>query len=781
MSGQVGFDELRDARKGLREAVASHADSILWFKHPDEPWFIREAADHDSELASTNRAPLRHLSSTATCLESLCDLLEPQNQDFRTAAGLFADRALAKDDNDTWSSEKAAHVYCRVRTLTPILALAPDDVIAKRGGAIEKLVTYVWNRVDPSCAEKQGVAEAPQGENGDSPNRQEYPPNAFHTYWAIRMLKEWQSRASVPSTVSSEIEGKRAVAELWARQMLATQTVLIRSGTDRVDAHQLAWALSTEFLGSENTPVTASSPRLDLYRAALGAYFDAQLDSGGWPLYEPLFHYPAAGNAYCYTFETLATLLRPALHERGGTVLRTLLHPYLPNLLKAWEFTERTKIELAEGVRGWCSGHHPHRISAEAWATASVFSYLQKLRCLVGYWTREEAAVRRRVRRPTRLGKPAAEFLGQRGDLWTEPGGWSPGRQLAGMFLHPIQCRVEKHDWIDPDRPLIREEDGFSDGQDQARSAILFGPPGTGKTTLVEALAGAIDWSFVEVLASDFLSEGMDKVPAKADEIFDQLMELDRCVVLFDEIDELIRKRDDESDPFGRFLTTSMLPKLAKLWDQRRVLFFVATNDVDAADPAIKRTQRFDARIFAAPPAFHVKRKLLTKILKQQGKKYPSVLKHEAVMGSLQAGYGEEGSYGVFALLRFDQISEFASRMIAESNGADAIPAAAVRAALAHMGKQLRSVEWQHSELDPYELYRHHRDNESFDGRMMRLMRFTPHKSYPPGLEQFERYAGYAKALSSFAPELAQNGQWQIRMDESVYFDQYWLDFSDAS
>ena len=103
----------------------------------------------------------------------------------------------------------------------------------------------------------------------------------------------------------------------------------------------------------------------------------------------------------------------------------------------------------------------------------------------------------------------------------------------------------------------------------------------------MRALAEAIEWRFVEVLAADFLSEGMDRVPAKADEIFEQLIELDHCVVLFDEIDELIRKRDGETDPFGRFLTTSMLPKLAKLWDQRRVLFFVATNDVDVADPAL--------------------------------------------------------------------------------------------------------------------------------------------------------------------------------------------------
>ena len=319
--------------------------------------------------------------------------------------------------------------------------------------------------------------------------------------------------------------------------MLATQTVLIRSEADRVDAHQLAWALSTEFLGTETKPVTGSAPRLELYRAALDAYFHAQLGSGAWPLYNLCFTTPRPATRTATRSRLWLRFCGPHF-MRGGKVLRTLLRPYLPELLNAWQFAERTRIELAEGASGWCSGHHPHRVSAEAWATASVFAYLQNLRCLVGCWTREEAAERRRASRPKRLGQEAAEFLAERGDLWTEPGGWSPGRQLAGMFLHPIQSRVDRHEWIDPDKPLIRQ-DGLPEARDQARSAILFGPPGTGKTTLVEALAGAIDWSFVEVLASDFLSEGMDKVPAKADEIFEQLMELDRCVVLFDEIDEL--------------------------------------------------------------------------------------------------------------------------------------------------------------------------------------------------------------------------------------------------
>jgi len=324
---------------------------------------------------------------------------------------------------------------------------------------------------------------------------------------------------------------------------------------------------------------------------------------------------------------------------------------------------------------GWSSGHRVDHPDAEGWATASVFSYAQALRRLVGEWTREEA-VKGLNRITTHSKAKANKEIGNRGDTWSFSGELPVSDQLVTLFVNPAR-RAETSTTLEPDTKPIQSE--------QARSAILFGPPGTSKTSLARSVAGALGWQYVELHASHFVAAGLPAVQSTADEIFQRLMELDHTVVLFDEIDELVRERDVEPDAFGRFLTTSMLPKLAELWKQRKLIYFIATNHIEYFDKAVTRAQRFDALIFVTPPSFEKKtgelRRLLSKTYPQTRItiEFTEVEVVQALAGLECLGYyrdddslPEQHVLAKFVLLRWDQLDELAyriSRIIGQASG----------------------------------------------------------------------------------------------------------------
>jgi SpoVK/Ycf46/Vps4 family AAA+-type ATPase len=111
----------------------------------------------------------------------------------------------------------------------------------------------------------------------------------------------------------------------------------------------------------------------------------------------------------------------------------------------------------------------------------------------------------------------------------------------------------------------------------------------------------------------------MDGIYNKVNEVFLDLSDLFGVVILFDEMDALVQSRETSNgadaaaaaqlDVTQKFLTTSMLPKLLKLREQARTLFFMATNHQRDFDPAIKRAGRFDLLIPMGPPSLVEKKK----------------------------------------------------------------------------------------------------------------------------------------------------------------------------
>eukprot|EP00622_Pseudochattonella_farcimen_P002375 FR737291.1.p1 GENE.FR737291.1~~FR737291.1.p1 ORF type:complete len:321 (+),score=17.91 FR737291.1:78-965(+) len=188
----------------------------------------------------------------------------------------------------------------------------------------------------------------------------------------------------------------------------------------------------------------------------------------------------------------------------------------------------------------------------------------------------------------------------------TDTGGVKSG--MGGQRISPVVTSTDDPMIARGDTGAARQQLKTLDGSDgpkagAAYSAILFGPPGTAKTTICEATASYLGWSFVVVDTSAFLADGLGNVAARISFVFDRLCSLEKCVILFDEIEEFCLDR--ETPGLGmesRMLTTSMLTKINDLRRGRRSLFFVATNRLRAFDSAVTRPGRFDMQLFVGTP-----------------------------------------------------------------------------------------------------------------------------------------------------------------------------------
>jgi SpoVK/Ycf46/Vps4 family AAA+-type ATPase len=130
---------------------------------------------------------------------------------------------------------------------------------------------------------------------------------------------------------------------------------------------------------------------------------------------------------------------------------------------------------------------------------------------------------------------------------------------------------------------------------------VLFGPPGTGKTTIAKAVALELDWELVKLSPVDFLEKGESQVFATIKEKFRELKQLNCCVIFFDEMELLVLKRGDEVDWTTNLVTNVMLPELQELHDCSNVIPILATNYIDRIEKAGRRPGRFD---FVLPVGF---------------------------------------------------------------------------------------------------------------------------------------------------------------------------------
>lgn len=125
------------------------------------------------------------------------------------------------------------------------------------------------------------------------------------------------------------------------------------------------------------------------------------------------------------------------------------------------------------------------------------------------------------------------------------------------------------------------------------RAVMLFGPPGTGKTTFAKAVASRLDWPFAEVFPSR-LGDGVTSMAASLRETFEQIVQLEHAVVFIDEVEEIASQRRGDPPSPTQGVTNELLKIVAEFRDREGLLLVCATNFVRALDAAFLRHGRFD-------------------------------------------------------------------------------------------------------------------------------------------------------------------------------------------
>jgi len=145
--------------------------------------------------------------------------------------------------------------------------------------------------------------------------------------------------------------------------------------------------------------------------------------------------------------------------------------------------------------------------------------------------------------------------------------------------------------------PLVEEELSRKHGVIPPKTIIFFGPPGTGKTHFVKAMAGRLAWWYVEIMPSMLMVDGVDKIGAHLRSVMEKARGLEEVVIFIDEFEELAGNRD-RANRIDRSITNEFLKQVPLIKSHTSKLLLVcATNYIRQLDAALLRPGRFDCII----------------------------------------------------------------------------------------------------------------------------------------------------------------------------------------
>lgn len=142
---------------------------------------------------------------------------------------------------------------------------------------------------------------------------------------------------------------------------------------------------------------------------------------------------------------------------------------------------------------------------------------------------------------------------------------------------------------------------------------LLFGLPGTGKTTIARAIAHEINAPLYTVITSDILNKWVGESEKRIRQLFDKARESETSLIFFDDFDALGAERQDDGGNHNNKIIVELINQMDGFRkNENTIVLLAATNKPWMIDSALMRPGRFEHHIYV-PLANHDARIMMLK------------------------------------------------------------------------------------------------------------------------------------------------------------------------
>lgn len=589
----------------LRALTIDASAAIVELWDPTRKSFWRSTEHRTAEEAKNAEVAL-FPTVTFRSLEALLRMIEEQPE---WVDQLTDDLALKKAVPALLSYDEAEFrsslgVSSEGNVLNPFTLSLYINCLARITGCLrisEEMRTVAKSRLEKAC--QQILTYRHSAKDSAPVGAAVHPFVLFHVMCAVEAAITRLSGEDLVGQLASFRDSLAEILRQQVRTLLAQDSLGVMNPGEGV-----AVAFCTAALAASREPENAP-----FVQAALRIAFKFQDSSGCWPLGRIVREDQDSElkrDLQIPTYEiawALADALFGLFESGDGSLPECITGDGLERMIKSAIYTASSAVQLESDkkpARGWCSDHAFGKPIIESWTSATVLQSILSFHRLAQTIDREIVLRSFVSVNPRDPGWPKWQ-------RWTEYKAESEPEQDVRILDYLDRAYI---------RTIAASPRQLPQSSKKNVSLLLFGPPGTAKTTVVKALADGLKWPLVFLSPGNFIERGLEFIEAQAKVVFDMLQRLSQAIVLFDECDELFRDRKptagtDQVRNITAFVTASMLPKLQDLHDRGRIIFVVCTNHLESMDPAIKRGGRIDHLVGIGPPDGDARRKIIKQVL----------------------------------------------------------------------------------------------------------------------------------------------------------------------